>query len=85
MTDTYTEKELKEIVDKVREEEQWRMGGDTYYRAANAYIKQLVNQGVYDPYISQVGEALYAVFKEANVITAPLQPALVEEDREVKE
>lgn len=71
MTESFTEDQVKKIVKKVREEEQWRLSGDIYYRAANAHIESLVRQGVYDLYVLQVGQTLHDAFKEATQLAQP--------------
>jgi hypothetical protein len=81
----YTEEQkldIAETIKKVREVEQWRIAGDTYYRAANAHMTQLVQQGVYDPYILQVGQALHNAFRQANSINQQQAPPADEAPKE---
>jgi hypothetical protein len=81
MTETFTEDQVKEFIKKAREEEQWKIAGDTYYRAANTYLEQLVRQGVYDLYVLQVGQALHKAFRDSTLGVQPEQP-IVEEPTE---
>jgi len=62
------EQEIQKRINEVKALEQWRIAGDTYYRAANAFMNVQVQQGVYDPYIMQVGQALHQSFRQANSI-----------------
>lgn len=80
----YTEEqklEIAETIKKVREVEQWRIAGDTYYRAANSHMQQLVQQGVYDPYILQVGQALHNAFRQANTLNQQTAPPTEDEPK----
>jgi hypothetical protein len=81
MTETFTEEQVKDLIKKAREEEQWKIAGDTYYRAANVYLEQLVRQGVYDLYVLQVGQALHKAFKDSTVTTTQQEQQIVEEEQ----
>ena len=71
MTKSFTEEEVTELLKKTREIEQWRIAGDTYYRESNANMQTKVQQGIYDPYILQVGQALHNAFRQANTLNPP--------------
>ncbi len=80
MTSEYTDeqkKEIAELIAKTREVAEWRYSGDSFYRIATVHIAGLVNQGAVDPFVLQVGQALYASFKQANALgqaTSPQEP-----------
>jgi len=71
MTKSFTEEEVAELLKKTREIEQWRIAGDTYYRESNVNMQMKVQQGIYDPYILQVGQALHNAFRQANTLIPP--------------
>jgi hypothetical protein len=59
-----------------RENEQWKMGGDMFYRLALSHITTLAQQNVCDPFVVQVGQALHGAFRRANFPQPADQPPL---------
>ena len=47
--------------------EQWKIAADQFFREALFSVSQKVNQGVYDPYVLEVGKQLYKSFRDANL------------------
>ena len=73
------EAEIRRRIAEAQQVEQYRLAGDQFYRAALANMNLLVQQGVYDPYVLNVGKALYQGYKEQMF---PAEPPTAEPDPE---
>jgi hypothetical protein len=62
----YIEERIAQAEKKTRDFEQWKMGGDMFYRLAIAHITSLARENVCDPFVVQVGQALHVAFRQAN-------------------
>lgn len=60
---------------KTRAFEQWKMGGDMFYRLAITHLTSLTRENVCDPFIVQVGQALHVAFRQANFPQQAQPPA----------
>lgn len=68
MTQTYTEEQVAEMINKTKTMEQWKISGDQFYRLAIVHVSTLAQQGAVDNFIVQAGQILYDSFKKANGI-----------------
>lgn len=53
--------------EQIRVQEQWKIAGDQFFREALFSVSQKVNQGLYDPYVLEVGKQFYKAFRGANI------------------
>ena len=82
--ETFTEEQVAELINKAKAMEQWKIGGDSFYRLSISNMRTLVQQGAVDNFILQAGEILYDSFKKANGIgqQAPVQKPAAEKEPE---
>lgn len=71
----FTEEQEKEIQERIlkaqqesRAKEQWVIAGDQFYRESIIAVASKVQQGIYDPFILDVGKSLYTSFRKSNFI-----------------
>ena len=78
--------ELQEIVIQKRIQEskqleQMKIAGDQFYRVSLTNVAGLVQQGVYDPFVLEVGKALYQQFRKQYFPQVPAQQQTVEQEK----
>ena len=84
----YMQERIAEAEKRTRDQEQWKMGGDMFYRLAIAHITTLAQQNVCDPFVVQVGQALHVAFRQANFpqaqppASAPATPTPTPDDED---
>jgi hypothetical protein len=67
MTD-YSEEELQTKITEALEKEQESIAGDQFFRESLMAVAVKVREGIYDPYIFEVGQDLYEKYKKEHPI-----------------
>lgn len=61
-----TEEQLAQLEQQIIARQQWLIAADQFFREGLFAAAQKVNQGLYDPFILDVGKQLYKGFKDQN-------------------
>ena len=69
------EAEIQKRIAETKQLEQEKIAGDLFYRVSLTNLQGLVQQGVYDPFVLEVGKALYGQFRRQYLPQAQPAPA----------